>query len=331
MNLNPGIKKQNFIAYVINFLQEDLLNSNMNSEKKESVEVAIQCLETAYEIDMDIKTKTEIDKVDLLSLFPPTNKGELTEEQIDKAEGFKNDGNSHMKNSEYEQAIVEYTKAIRMNPYNPVYYCNRAAAYSRLEKHLDAISDCKKAIELDPCYGKAYGRLGIAYSNLNNYEDACKSYAQALKYDPNNPMYETNLKLAQEKMFASMGILLLLSIDNLYKKFSVAESAAPPEHRPLDISQFINNPNLINMATQMLSDTNFRSLMSRFMTTNQSGDSNLDALIQAGQTLANRMQSADPDFVENLRRSLDPQNFGAASQSDDVNNDHASNSEKKSE
>lgn len=313
MNLNSGIKKQNLIACVINFLQDDLLNSNMNSEKKESVEVAIQCLETAYEIDMDIKTKIETDKVDLLSLFPPTNKDEITEEQIKEAEGFKNDGNSHMKNSEYEQAIIEYTNAIRLNPYNAVYYCNRAAAYSRLEKHMDAINDCKKAIQLDPCYGKAYGRLGIAYSNLNKYEDACKAYAQALKYDPNNPMYETNFKLAEEKMFASM------------------ESAAPPEHRPLDISQFINNPNLINMATQMLSDSNFRSLMSRFMTTNQSGDSNLDALIQAGQTLANRMQSADPDFVQNLRRSLDPQNFAAASQSDDVNNDHASNSDKKSE
>lgn len=313
MNLNSGIKKQNLIACVINFLQDDLLNSNMNSEKKESVEVAIQCLETAYEIDMDIKTKIETDKVDLLSLFPSTNKDEITEEQIKEAEGFKNDGNSHMKNSEYEQAIIEYTNAIRLNPYNAVYYCNRAAAYSRLEKHMDAINDCKKAIQLDPCYGKAYGRLGIAYSNLNKYEDACKAYAQALKYDPNNPMYETNFKLAEEKMFASM------------------ESAAPPEHRPLDISQFINNPNLINMATQMLSDSNFRSLMSRFMTTNQSGDSNLDALIQAGQTLANRMQSADPDFVQNLRRSLDPQNFAAASQSDDVNNDHASNSDKKSE
>lgn len=273
MNLNSGIKKQNLIACVINFLQDDLLNSNMNSEKKESVEVAIQCLETAYEIDMDIKTKIETDKVDLLSLFPSTNKDEITEEQIKEAEGFKNDGNSHMKNSEYEQAIIEYTNAIRLNPYNAVYYCNRAAAYSRLEKHMDAINDCKKAIQLDPCYGKAYGRLGIAYSNLNKYEDACKAYAQALKYDPNNPMYETNFKLAEEKMFASM------------------ESAAPPEHRPLDISQFINNPNLINMATQMLSDSNFRSLMSRFMTTNQSGDSNLDALIQAGQTLACAFES----------------------------------------
>lgn len=47
-----------------------------------------------------------------------------------------------------------------MNPKNAVYYCNRAAAYSRVEKHTDAISDCREAIKLDPNYGKAYGRLG---------------------------------------------------------------------------------------------------------------------------------------------------------------------------
>lgn len=81
-----------------------------------------------------------------------------------------------------------------------MYYCNRAAAYSRLEKHDQAIADCKVAIRLDPTYGKAYGRLGIAYSNLNRFKDARIAYARALELDPANAMYETNLKLAEEKM-----------------------------------------------------------------------------------------------------------------------------------
>lgn len=74
-----------------------------------------------------------------------------------------------------------------------------------MEKHLSAIADCKTAIKLEPSYGKAYGRLGIAYSNLNKYEDARQAYLSALKYDPGNAMYETNLKLAEEKLYSAMG------------------------------------------------------------------------------------------------------------------------------
>lgn len=282
-------RKQCLIHSIVNFLQSELSDGNLNDEKKESIEVAIQCLETAFDLDRNSTQTNIIKKVDLLSLITEAEHPEATEEQKSKAEEYKNKGNVHMKNSEFTEAVKEYTNAIQLNPNNAVYFCNRAAAYSKLEQHTSAIGDCKQAIALDPSYGKAYGRLGIAYSNLNKYEDARSAYENALKYDPGNTMYETNLKLAEERLFANM------------------ENAAPPEHTPVDISQFINNPNLINMATQMLSDSNFRNLMSGIMNMSQSGDPNLDVLFQAGQTLANRMQSSDPNFVENLRRSLDPQ------------------------
>ena len=99
-------------------------------------------------------------------------------------------------------------RAIESNPKNAVYFCNRAAAYSRLDNNEEDIKDCKQAIVLDPTYGKAYGRLGIAYSNLNNWAEAVKAYEKSLKYDPQNSGYQANLRLAREKLIDSMGKLV---------------------------------------------------------------------------------------------------------------------------
>lgn len=81
-------------------------------------------------------------------------------------------------------------------------------------KDLDAINDCNEAIKLDPTYGKAYGRLGIAYSNLNKCDLALQAYQTALKYDPTNTMYETNLKVAQERLRTHPGNFCQINTSN---------------------------------------------------------------------------------------------------------------------
>ena len=65
-----------------------------------------------------------------------------------------------MSQKKYDDAIQSYTEAINLDSTNPVYYSNRAAAYSSKGDHLLAIGDAKKAIEADPSYVKAYHRLG---------------------------------------------------------------------------------------------------------------------------------------------------------------------------
>lgn len=44
----------------------------------------------------------------------------------------------------------------------------RAAAYSKLNKHVKAIEDCEKALTIDPQYSKAYGRMGYVLKWLNS-------------------------------------------------------------------------------------------------------------------------------------------------------------------
>ena len=65
-----------------------------------------------------------------------------------------------MSNRNFDAAIAKYTEAIAKNSENPVYYSNRAAAYSQAGDHLKAIDDGEKAKAIDENYGKAYSRLG---------------------------------------------------------------------------------------------------------------------------------------------------------------------------
>ncbi|PKU36534.1 small glutamine-rich tetratricopeptide repeat-containing protein beta [Limosa lapponica baueri] len=69
-------------------------------------------------------------------------------------------GNNHMEEENYGAAVDCYTRAIELDPNNAVYYCNRAAAQSKLDNYSEAIKDCERAIAIDPKYSKAYGRMG---------------------------------------------------------------------------------------------------------------------------------------------------------------------------
>ena len=55
-------------------------------------------------------------------------KVEVTEEQKEQAQKFKNEGNALVKEQKYKEAIEKYTEAIKCQE-SAIFYCNRAAAY----------------------------------------------------------------------------------------------------------------------------------------------------------------------------------------------------------
>ena len=68
-----------------------------------------------------------------------------------------------MSSKKYDEAIDAYNKATALDPTNPVYFSNRAAAYSSKGDHLSAIGDAEQALSADPQFVKAYHRLGYVF------------------------------------------------------------------------------------------------------------------------------------------------------------------------
>jgi len=103
-----------------------------------------------------------------------------------KAEEEKEKGNEAFKNGNNAEAIQRYSEAIKRDPKNPVYYSNRAAAYTRVAEYKLAEIDCDKCLSLDPSFVKAYSRKGTSQYFLKQYHKCLETYDKGLKLDPDN-------------------------------------------------------------------------------------------------------------------------------------------------
>ena len=84
---------------------------------------------------------------------------------------FKDEGNELFKAGEYLKAAAAYTKAIKAEPKNHVFYSNRSQAFLKLSKCGKAVEDADKCIALEPTFVKGYHRKASA---LHATKDAAK-------------------------------------------------------------------------------------------------------------------------------------------------------------
>merc|ERR1712004_792170 len=217
------------------------------------------CLQTAYCLGPE-DTHLEVSK-GLEDIFISTTKNEpikkkapATGEEKEQAEKLKVEGNDLMRTEDFPGAIEKYTKAIELDSSNQVFYCNRAAAHSKMNNHYAAVEDCKRAIDMDPNYGKAYGRMGLAYACVDKHKEAIDCFKKAIELEPDNESYKSNMKLAQDKLSAAGGT-----------SPGPQPGGFPAGLGNMDIGSLLGNPALMNMTQTMLSDPNMQAMMGQMM------------------------------------------------------------------
>lgn len=100
-------------ASIIQFLTNQLDDTNITADSRESLEVAIQCLESAY----SVQATDASENFDLAQIYKSTIgdtkesvEPEASSEAKAEAERLKNEGNSLMKSEMYHEALANYTK-----------------------------------------------------------------------------------------------------------------------------------------------------------------------------------------------------------------------------
>lgn len=290
------IEAKFFVRSFIRFLNGQLEQPNFSSDSRESLEVAIQCLENVYEIGQeegDNSQENPLNHIDLFEVYRSTFTN-VSPERKQEAENLKNEGNRLMKEEKYQEALNTYSKAISQDATNPVFYCNRAAAYSRMGDYQSAADDCRMSLRYDPNYSKAYGRLGLAYSKMNKHEQALEAYQNALRIEPDNQDYKNNMSVTQQR---------------LEELRSAPGGAAGAGGMPnlgagglggIDFAAALNNPALVSMATRMMGDPSIQNMLGQL-----SGMNNVDALLETGRQLAMQMSSQNPDVFANVIRQME--------------------------
>lgn len=141
---------------------------------------------------------------------PPPKKEETKPEKMDvedPAEEKKNKGNDAFKKKNFNEAINLYEEAIKLNPNEPLYYNNKAAAYIELKDYelaLQEISHAEKLFEEGVVKdyvkkAKVLARKGTILSKLERYAEAVEALEKSLIEDGNQKVKDELLKIKKQK------------------------------------------------------------------------------------------------------------------------------------
>ncbi|MGH6683547.1 MAG: tetratricopeptide repeat protein, partial [Pseudolabrys sp.] len=85
-------------------------------------------------------------------------------------------GNFYARKMQYDQAIQDYDQTIKLNPDYALAFSNRGGVYAFKQQYDRAIEDLDQAIKLDPNIARAFSFRGNAYASKKQYDRAIQDY-----------------------------------------------------------------------------------------------------------------------------------------------------------
>merc|ERR1712166_190873 len=128
------------------------------------------------------------------------------------AQECKAKGNKDFQAGNFEEAVKHYTDAIGHDANDHVFYSNRSACLSSLNRYDEALSDANKCIELKPDFAKAYSRKGAALHGAGKLQEATAAYMQDPQFMQMLQMCQQNPQMINMLMQSDPRIMKCLSV-----------------------------------------------------------------------------------------------------------------------
>ena len=131
-------------------------------------------------------------------------------------------GMEFVDNLKYDDAIVQFTSAIGLEPSNPDYYYVRGQAYEKLSKYAEAKADFEKTLVFAPKDVDAMISLGTVSNKLGKYDEALKLLNHVSAID------KRNSKVYPEK------VITLYSLGKYDQALQASDTAIIIKDTPMD-------------------------------------------------------------------------------------------------
>jgi len=123
----------------------------------------------------------------ITTTFEPIESYLSPQEQIITKESFEDlfkKANNYFRNEDYNNAILYYKKALKLNPTCAHTYFNLGQAYYWSKNPKKALKSYKKTIRHQPNHARAYAQIGRLFFEARQYGDAIIPLKRALTLDP---------------------------------------------------------------------------------------------------------------------------------------------------
>jgi len=133
-------------------------------------------------------------------------------------------GNILVQYGRLQQAMVQYQKAVKIQPDLAIAWNNLGVASTAAGKFAEGERAYRRAIKVNPAYALAYYNLGASFDQRNDYDDAIAYYQRALELDPTlldvrvNPQIAANRHIAAvlAKSYIERGGSVVLPVQSMY-------------------------------------------------------------------------------------------------------------------
>ncbi|CAN0603693.1 unnamed protein product, partial [Ectocarpus sp. 12 AP-2014] len=166
----------------------------------------------------------------------------------DYADALGNRGHALQSLGHHTESLADYDRAVTLNPNHPELWFYRGKALARLHRPKDALASFDSAIQGKPDYALAHVGRGEALREMKNYRESLDAFETALEHDPDSELLPGQIQHLR---------MLMCDWENFEKKCSQLVSAINEGRLacdPLTLLSLVDDPAIHRRAAGLVAE-----------------------------------------------------------------------------